>query len=468
MKNKKETFEKLHAKPVTRREFLATGLIPFSASMFLPSFLNIFANSGVAEAQDLVCKSAGAAGLCPFISIKLSGGAAMSANFLPHDAGRQLLPSYSKMGMGLGSSVSVTTEFANKAPFYGQSQILAGIRANASALTLAKATFVGTCVRSQDDSSSNKFDITGLVAKSGLSGSILPNLGKANTSTGVNALPAYISPPAPLIVGRYEDIPGSLSVGGSLAALNKSQQGALFKSIQDMTASQAQKLANQSGGKTLSRLIQCANIDNSKLISNASALNIDPLSNTAFANIWGITAQTNKGSQDFVFATMVFNALNGNAGSINLEMGGFDYHNGTRTSGDGKDLEAGVVIGNVLESLALLGKRGFIVVTSDGSVVSPDSDVAGGPWTSDRGTAGSTYMIGFDPAGAHATKDFQIGHFNNGQTADDTFLTGGSAELAAGSMFANYLAFNGKANLVETYLPRVFTTAELDLILKFS
>jgi hypothetical protein len=468
MKNKKETFEKLHAKPVSRRDFLASGLLPFSASMFLPSFVNVFANAGVAEAQELVCKSAGAAGLCPFISIKLSGGAAISANFLPHDKARQLLKSYSKMGMGSGASVPVTYEFSNRAPFYANSQILAGIRTNTTVATLARSTFVGTCVRSQDDSSANKFDITGLVAKSGLNGMILPNLGRANTSTGINALPAYIAPPSPLVVGRFEDIPGSLAVGNSLALLNKEQQGTLFRTIQGLTSSQAEKLYTQSGGKTLSRLIQCANKDNSNLISNSTALNIDPLSNTAFATVWGINAQTSKSSQDFIFATMVYNALNGNAGTINLEMGGFDYHNGTRTSGDAKDLEAGTVIGNVLESLTVMGKKGFVVVTSDGSVTSPESDTAGGPWTSDRGTAGSTYMIGYDPAGAHEAKDFQIGHFNDGQTADDTFLTGGSAELAAGSMFANYMAFNGKANLIETYLPRVFTSADLDLILKFT
>lgn len=465
---KAETFENLHGTPVTRRDFLSTGLIGFSGSLVLPSFLTILGRSGYAQAEDILCKTTGGGDMCPFISIKLSGGAAMAANFLPLDKGLQLLPSYSKMGMGAGATVPVDYEFANRAPFYAASGMLAGIRANASAKTLLNSNFVGTCVRSQDDSSGNKFDITGLVANSGLSGKILPNLGRAATETGVNNSFAYIRPPAPLIVGRYEDVVGSLGVSGSLATLNQGQKSKLFRTIQSLSSTQATAIQSMTGGNLLARLLGCANADNTNLIANASALNIDPLSNPAFATVWGITANTNKSSQDFVFATMVYNALNGNASTVNLEMGGFDYHNGTRTSGDAKDLEAGNVMGRVLESLAVMGKKGFIVVTSDGSVTSADSAVAGSPWMSDRGTAGSAYMLTYDPAAAHKVKSSQLGNFTSGQVADDTFLTGGSSEIASGAIFVNYLSFNGKLALVENYLPRVFTSVEVDLITKIT
>jgi hypothetical protein len=108
------------------------------------------------------------------------------------------------------------------------------------------------------------------------------------------------------------------------------------------------------------------------------------------------------------------------------------------------------------------------MVSSDGSVSSPDSDSAGGPWASDRGIAGSAYMIGFDPLGAHAVKSFQVGHFTTAQAADDTFITGGGAEIAGAGIFANYLAFNGKINLIGNYLPRVFEAPDLDKIVVFS
>lgn len=465
---KPETFEHLHGPGVTRRDFLASGLIPFSASMFMPSYLKIFANAGEAQAQEIVCNATSALDLCPFISIKMSGGAAMSANFLPHDQGRQLLPSYSKMGMGKGGSFGVAYDFSNRAPFYELSQILAGIKTAATSATLGKASFVGMPVRSQDDSASNKFDITGLVAKSGLNGKILPNLGKANTVTGVNNLPAYISPPSPLIISNYDDIVGALGVSGALSGLSKDQKSGLFRAVASLTSSQSAKIQNVTGGATLTRLLQCANMDNQKLISNSNGLDTDPLTNAAFAAVWGLTNQTSKNSQDYVFASMVYNALNGNAGTVNLELGGFDYHNNTRTSGDAKDLEAGLVIGKVLESMNVMNKKGFIMVSSDGSVSSPDSESAGGPWASDRGVAGSAYMIGFDPLGAHAVKSFQVGHFTTAQAADDAFITGGGAEIAGAGIFANYLAFNGKINLIGNYLPRVFEAPDLDKIVMFS
>jgi hypothetical protein len=153
---------------------------------------------------------------------------------------------------------------------------------------------------------------------------------------------------------------------------------------------------------------------------------------------------------------------------VNLEIGGFDYHNGTRTSGDAKDTEAGMVIGRILRSLAIMKKKAFIVVTSDGAVSSPESDTAGGPWMSDRGIAGSAYLIGYDPLAVHATKGFQLGHFTSGQVADDAFITGGSTELASGAMFANYLAFNGMLGQVEAVLPRIFSTEDLDKVAVFA
>lgn len=465
-----ETFEKLHEKkPVTRRDFLSAGLIGFSSTMAISPLILTLAKSGNAEAQELVCKASSGLDLCPFVNIKLSGGMAMAANFLPLDKGGQLLPSYSLMGMGLGSTVPVQYEFANRATFYGNSSLLAGIREKALASTLGKSNFVGLCIRSQDDSAMNKFDITGLVGKAGVIGKILPNLGRANTVTGVNNNFAYVRPNAPLIISQFADVEGALNVTGSLSSLSQTQKSNLFRSIQNLNSRQVASVNQMTGGSLLSKLLGCANQDNTKLVSaTATQLDVNPLSNQAFSQIWMIDANTPKNSMNFIFATMVYNAINGNASTVNLEMGGYDYHNGTRVSGDAKDLQAGQVIGQVLQSFALMNKKGFITVTSDGSVSSAQSDVAGSPWVSDRGTGGAAYMMSFDPLGAHTIKSGQVGHFTAGQVSDDTFLTGANVELAAAAMFANYMAFNGKLGSVESILPRLFSTDQLDLIAKFT
>ncbi len=466
MKEKKSqlTFEHLHAKPITRRDLLASGLLPFSASFAMAPLMAFFAKAGVAEAQE-GCQSLVSLDLCPIVTLNLSGGAALAANFVPHDQGRQLLPSYSKMGLGTGSAVSLDREFANQAPFSATSGVLRGLRTSAAATTLAASTFVGVCVRSQDDSAMNKFDVSGLALKAGMKGKFLPNLGVSNTDTGIRQAFALVRPSAPLVVKRYEDILGALGISGSLAALNSDQKIRLFASVKKLSESQSAKIMDLSGGALLARLMGCAQGDNSALIADSGSLDTDPLKNPAFATAWNITNNTSKSSQDFVFASLVYNLLKGNSGPVSLEMGGYDYHDGTRTSGDTKDQAAGVVMGKILQSFAILGVKGYLVVTSDGSVSSAESDVGGAPWMSDRGTAGSAYMMSYDPAGAHMTKSFQLGQYTSGQGADDQFITGGVPEMAAAGIFANYLSFNKRTNLIETLMPRTFTTADLDKVL---
>lgn len=459
-----KTFEKLHQKPVTRRDFLATGLIPFSASMILPSWMSLFGKAGVAEAAELVCGNSAPTEMVPFITLKLSGGAGLAANWIPLDKGGVLLPTYNRIGLGKSADLQLTYAFANKAPFWALSGVLTGIQTTAQVTTLAKTVFLGVPVRSQDDSASNKFDLSGMVARSGLAGKILPNLGRSNTETGLAALPALIKPSAPLVVSRYEDILGSLGVGGALGSLNQGQKEKLFSMVKRTTASQAVEIENLSRGKTMSKLLQCATISNEKLIANSNSQNTSPLGNAAFAAVWGINQNTSTSSQDFVFASMVFNALNGNAGTVNLDMGGYDYHDGTRSSGDTRDTAAGDVMGKVLESFAVMNKKGFLVVCSDGGVASSESDRAGAPWVSDRGTGGAMYMMAFDPTLAPKAKGTQLGHFTEGQVADDNFLTGGSPEKAAAAIFANYMSFNSKIKDVEAVIPRQFSPEELDLI----
>lgn len=463
------TFEHLH-KMVNRRDFLAAGVIPFSASMIMPSWLNIFTNAGVAEAQELSCKAKGAGVLCPYIGLKLSGGAGLAMNFVPHDKGMQPLPSYSLMGMGKNAISILNQDFANMAPFWsingGQtsSGVLTGIRAQAQGTTLSKTAMVGVCFRSQDDSSTNKLDPSGMVGKAGLAGSILPNLGRSNTETGFNALSAIVKPDAPLIVSRYEDIAGSLGVTGALANLNTSQKEKLFGAVKRTVASQAGGIRGLSGGATLAKLAECASIGNESLVKNANNLNISPLTNNAFATNWGITAATSTSAQNFVFASLVWNAVNKNAGSVNLDMGGYDYHDGTRTSGDARDQAAGTVIGMILESFAIMETDGFLTVFSDGSVSSADSESPTAPWMSDRGTAGMAYMFHYKHVGGAKAKGYQLGSFTQGQVADDTNLMGGTTEKAAAAIFANYLAANDQLGKFEGIVPRVFSADELDKI----
>lgn len=455
------TFENLHPGQLkTRRDFLSAGLIQMTASVTLPSVAAMMAKSGVARAQEIVCPKGGNSALVPFVSVNLAGGAGLSGNFVVHDQGNQPLQSYSKLG--LGKSPIIQRAFVNQAPFAGNgiSQFLVGLLGAAQISTVEKAALVGAPIRTRDDSAENKLNLEGMVAKAGRAGTILPHLGRNR-----NAF-AFVPPPNPLNVQRFNNIQEALAIGGRLGEkLSKNQQAKLFKAIETLTSDQTRGIASKSGGSELSQLINCATKDNTALVGNADP-GVDPSGDAAFMGVWG---NPNMNSNAFTQAAIVYNVIKGNAAAASINLGGYDYHNGSRTTGDQKDLEAGTIVGQILQSFAIMGTKGFITVTSDGAVTGPMSDTAGSPWTSDRGSAGMAYMIAYDPMKPVTTNGTQMGYFlgkESQQAVDQSFVTSGTAEMGAAGMFANYLSFSGQLGLLDAVLPRVFTKDDLDLILK--
>ena len=110
----------------------------------------------------------------------------------------------------------------------------------------------------------------------------------------------------------------------------------------------------------------------------------------------------------------------------------------------------------------------FLYITTDGAITSTQSTSRNSPWIYDRGVAGVTYMLVFDPQGRPLTSDFQIGHFTQGQVADEAFMAGWNAESSAVAVFANYMKLCGKMSLMDTITGSKFSQADLDnKIIKF-
>jgi hypothetical protein len=447
----------------TRRDFLASGIIPFAATAVAAN-ISLLPFTNKAHGQTL-CSVDNGVSWAPLITLNLQGGSGLSSHWLPLDEGKQLLPTYSKMGWGKSSAFSVDYEFANKAPFFSGSTLLAGIRATAGLTSLNSTSFVGMAIRSQDDSTMNKFDITGLTKGVGLKGKLLANIGTLNTGTGNATQPAYMNPPAPLVVSRFEDLTGALSVSGSLAQMgSKERITGLFSLIQRLSSSQSAKYAGHNNGAALQRSIACYTQDNTQLMSGNSTGNLDPRQNQQVATTWGIQGNTTTSAENYVFGSLTYNAIMGNIGSVNLRKGGYDYHNGTRTTGDANDQNAGRIIGQILRTAEILNKKVFILVTSDGSVTSAESDLPGSAWASDGGVRGAAYMLAFDPSGKKLTDVSQLGHFTQAQAADDRTIVGSSPERAAASMFINYLSFNNRISDLDKVLPRVFNSDEISKV----
>ncbi|RYZ67091.1 MAG: hypothetical protein EOP09_11620, partial [Proteobacteria bacterium] len=60
-----------HAKPVTRRDFLSAGIIPFAANIFVPNWISLVLGNS-AQAQTAAACDAGAGGMIPFVTVNLS------------------------------------------------------------------------------------------------------------------------------------------------------------------------------------------------------------------------------------------------------------------------------------------------------------------------------------------------------------------------------------------------------------
>lgn len=464
-----------HGMPVTRRELLAAGSISFAASLLAPNWLKgLLPAEAQAQESDLNCPPSLASSLVPMVTLNLSGGAAMAANFLPMDQGGQPLPSYDLMGLGDGQ-VPIEREFGN-VPFAGMegstylSKMLQGMRETAPT-ALAKTAFVALCVRSRDDSAENRFSIDGLVTAAGRNGTLLPRLGRsAGSVSGTRQKSALLVPSAPLVTSRLSSITGALGYSAALATtLNQNQKSALARTISRMSDSQLRRLSQRTPANAARELVSCANQKNYEL-SQLANLGVDPRQDALaaqFNTIWGTSAGTADTDQNLVFSAMVYNALKGTTSAAALELGGYDYHDGTRTRGDQADLGAGRTIGRILQMAEAMGRPVFLYVTSDGAVTSPRSNSRNAPWSSDRGIAGAAYMLYFDPAGRRATSKNQLGWFTSGQAAATETFFGNIPEKAAATVFANYLKINNRMGDLAKLTGRTFDTVQMDDLLAF-
>jgi hypothetical protein len=477
----------------TRRDFLSSGLIGMSSYVFAPSLIgSLLSSSSFASCESGSTGSSGGPSLPAFVQFNLAGGAMLASNLIPRDTGGNLIPSFSLMGLGTGAALSTQLTsgfgitdgwFNNAGLLLGLNDARDGVTASNPALTRAanyqnNTRVISIVARSRDDSDQNPLDVAGLVASAGLAGSLMPILSSSRfRQTAVTPVPA------PLIVNSVDDLSAATGLAGALGDL-ENRRGtpvveALFETIRDLSDSEVSRLlASVSNGAELDEAVSCATEANVAVVG-APDPTVDPRGNADLQAVWGINAGSSANSTDVVFASSVYNAVNGQAGSVRLERGGYDYHNGTRTTGDERDRTAGQYVGRMLQTAAVMNQRMFLFLTTDGSCRAPESDVPGAVWTSDRGQAGELIMFVYDPAGRPSSsgtgfRQHQIGHLTNGQAADQNFIPGWNAERAALAAVANYLRWSVGAGWESVFNAALaaggktnpFSTSDLNQIMK--
>jgi hypothetical protein len=155
--------------------------------------------------------------------------------------------------------------------------------------------------------------------------------------------------------------------------------------------------------------------------------------------------------------------VNGFAGAGTIELGGYDYHDSTRATGERKDFSAGQVMGSLLEYAARRSRPLMLYVFSDGSVASDgqlDNSAAGrgkGIWKGDNSSTASVFMLVYDPNGRPRMTTptaNQLGYFRpSGSVETAATRVSDAVDLLAEAIVLNYMALHDDVGRLDQVLP---------------
>ncbi|UCE88601.1 MAG: general secretion pathway protein GspF [Pseudomonadota bacterium] len=475
-------FHENHKKPTTRREFLAQGFIAGNAMIMGPSILGGFlGRSSEAFAQAVDCGMAAGAGgnSLPYIGHDLAGGASiagsnvlvgaldgqfsnMSVDVISRDGWRRLglppafIPTEAGANVDFIGGAGASTTLA----FHLDSPLLQGIRTTASAGTLASVDGTIFCARSDNDTGNNPHNPIYGIAMAGAMGSLATLVGTRDSDSGGRSrAPDSMMDPAlrPTKVSRDRDARG-LADGGRLLEILDNNSNAQMMVLQSIENLSTQKLQMLNEGALIDQLVTCGYQQGAQTLTSFTPDGVSPLADAQLVNIFANqNLDVTDGDFQKTAATMKL-VVDGFAGAGTVEQGGYDYHNGTRTTGEARDLRAGQRIGACLEYAALRNKPMVIYLFSDGSVFS-DGQADGGAngkyaWRGDRSTTAATVMLAYNPSGRPNVLKHQIGHYKeNGSLDTRATAISSNVDALAEAIVLNYLALNGRSAEFEQLFP---------------
>ena len=473
-----------HRPPVTRRDFLSRGMIATSATVLGGSFFGIFAKSRKASSQVLPlapdiaalvntpCNIRPGQGRIPMVVFDLSGGANLvGSEFLVGGAGGQLdflsTAGYSKLGLpgnmipnssaGAGNFIDTSIGIA----MHSDSAILKGIKARASASTLANMNGAVFPLISNTDTNINPLNpMFGMHTATGAAGALLSLIGTDATTSGGNSMAPYYmvdNTVLPTVVTQPSDLVGLVSTGQLVGVLDQADALQVLESMERISAAKLGVVSPNTGNPAqdtaLANIVQCSYVDSAYLVANYgnATKTLDALQDPNITGAGGIfTAADLQDNEFLTVATAMKAVVPGYAGLSTVHMGGYDYHTGDRSTGEGRNNKAGQCIGAVMEYAARSGLPCAVMLISDGSLFSngmTDTSAAGGGkgvWTADSSTTAAAVMLAFDPKGRPAMASNQIGSFNPDGSVNATgSIVASSVNLFTEAAVLNYMAMHG-------------------------
>ena len=457
-----------HPRPRTRREFLAQGFLTGAAWIAAPSLLGLFSSSE-ARAQAVISCGLGAAGnKIPFLVFDLAGGASLAGSNVLVGTQTQLDPlspqGYTKVGLPSGRT-PVDPLFVDSSlglAFHSESALLRGIKARATQTTLDRVNGCVFCARSDNDTGNNPHNPIYGIHASGAEGALLALVGTETSDSGGNStIPMSMFDPSarPTKVASPGEARGLVDTGQLVTLLASSDDAAaVMAAAESISGSKVAKLPET---ELVKALVNCSYQETTELVQRFGDPNqLDPAQDPLLTAIIspGDLAQ----SEFRKTAAIMKLVLAGFAGAGTIELGGYDYHDGTRRTGERKDEIAGQAIGAALQYAAATSRPLAIYIVSDGSLSSDgvvDNTVDGAGklvWRGDNSDTSSTVMLVFDPDGRPGLTPVghQIGRYRaSGSVETAASPIADSVTSLAEAAVLNYLALHGEVGRFTTVLP---------------
>jgi hypothetical protein len=505
-----------HPRPVTRRDFLAAGFLGAQGMVIGPAWLGALLKSGKANAAGLAADiqaltgsgqcniPAGAAGL-PFICFDLAGGANLvgsealvgtqggQANFLS-TAG------FNKLGVP-GNMVPSASGFVSTALgllWHSDGAILRGILTKATtAATTANTNGAVVPAMSQNDTSANTINPIYGIAMAGAKGSVLTLIGTESSVSGGNSAPLmYTVNPAlqPATIAQPSDATALAPVppGGTvdpLALAELESQARITGGVNpyqgsSSTGSEFTGVLTDPNGSTpgvqlypgnpqldagLKNQVRCAYVasSNTANIFSAGPAGLDPTQDPLIiggsAPIFTAADFTDPDVQ--MTASVMKLVIDGYAGAGTIALGSFDYHDGTRATGETRNFQAGQMIGAVLEYAQRRNTPVMIQIMSDGSLSANstvDTSAAGRDklgWQGDNSTVAATVFLVYSPKGRPALRNGvagqQIGYFSSdGSVVVTSSPAANSVNQIPELIILNYMGLMGTDPQFQSLFPQ--------------
>jgi hypothetical protein len=427
-----------HKRPVTRREFLGAGLISGGAMVMGDALLmGLMSNPAFAATEASCGLDVRGTGKIPFIAFDLGGGANMAgSSVLIGGPGGQMdflsTAGYNKMGVpgdmvpGLAEATPTATSNGDHTDTsfglaqHSDSAYLRGMLAVTSVTTRERTNGFVIPARSDNDTGNNPHNPMYGINKAGADGELLTLIGsRASVSGGRSMAPASMIDLSvqPTKIDRASDVTGLVDTGGLVGLLSDADATVVMETIERLSKA---KLGIDGGSGSINatnvvkELMHCGYLKTTANIRDfGDPASLDITLDTDVTGLFGptgsltvdgLTASLDDGYFEKVASVMKL-CIDGRAGAGTIEQGGYDYHNGTRATGEIRDLRAGIGIGMCLEYAALNNKPVMIYVFSDGSLASngridDSADGRGkGEWTGDNSSTAASWVFVYNPNG---------------------------------------------------------------------